>query len=283
MLKNNNKGAGLVTVVTVLAVSGILRAGVLGFAYQHYKNVLLSSADDAVISEVELCARLLLLRSDEDTESTDVLKAFYGTRKVTEKSDWWNNLVSISVNLDSEKAMSLSKANYPDYEKWTISYKREGETVISRVYSYKWKDGNKWTKGEWQIIEQNVSQPSTTDIARDEIELCAEKLLRRTGKVFNNYPDKNAKEKYATDVLKKAYGDRMVTFFNNRISVKRDGGTIYLEFVREDKNGVEQWEISYVKDGKTVLSQDYYYQFKNKKWQFAASSATPRQTEDNLP
>ena len=153
MLRNNNRGAGLVTVVAVLAVCGILLAGVMGFAYQQHKSVLYFSENNAELAEVELCAQLLLHRSAEDTGADVVLEAFYGTQLSDQEGE------SLSLLFDGGKVLLVSEDTVSGIEKWTISYIIDEETVISRVYYYQWENG------KWQFADPPETPEETEDVS----------------------------------------------------------------------------------------------------------------------
>ena len=151
MIKNNNRGAGLVTVVTVLAVCGILLAGVLGFAYQFYKNAVLDENKSDRQAEIELFADLLLERSD----STDlsILQTFYTSGGET--FDFSEN--TASVGLGDGNSLYCTFETVDDLEKWTISYKTGTEIVLSQVYYYQWSDGT------CQLADPPASPQETED------------------------------------------------------------------------------------------------------------------------
>ena len=149
MLRKNNRGAGIVTVVVVLAVCGILLAGVLGFAYQHYKNVMLSSANDAELAEIELCSQLLLKhlnsnKTDLNSNKTDldaegsVLNAFYAYE--TESIDKTEVITSVdgvyTIRLSGGKSLRLTSEEVDSLQKYTIVYLSGVEEVFSREYYF---------------------------------------------------------------------------------------------------------------------------------------------------
>lgn len=142
MLRKNNRGAGIVTVVTVLAVCGILLAGVLGFAYQHYKNVMLSSANDAELAEIELCSQLLLKHLNSNKTDLDadgsVLNAFYAYE--TESIDKTEVITSVdgvyTIRLSGGKSLRLTSEEVDSLQKYTIVYLSGVEEVFSREYYF---------------------------------------------------------------------------------------------------------------------------------------------------
>ena len=153
MLKNNNKGAGLVTVVTVLAVCGILLAGVLGFAYRYYKNAVLDENKTDRQTEVELFAELLLERSS-DTDLSP-LQAFY-----TSGGEAFTSIENtVSVDLGGEDSLHCTLEPVDGLEKWTISYKTGTEILLSQVYYYQWSDGI------CQFADPPASPEKTEDVA----------------------------------------------------------------------------------------------------------------------
>ena len=82
MLKQNkNRGAGLVTVVTVLAVCSILLAGVVALSFNHYKNAIRQTQSREELAEIELFAEIVnaaLTNYAQDTVfESDLLLSFY--------------------------------------------------------------------------------------------------------------------------------------------------------------------------------------------------------------
>ncbi len=78
MLKQNkNRGAGLVTVVVVLAVASILLSGAIFLAFNHYKNVINDEIAEEALAEIELCAEVICVElSDKDLSTDSFLGAF---------------------------------------------------------------------------------------------------------------------------------------------------------------------------------------------------------------
>lgn len=84
MLKQNkNRGAGLVTVVVVLAVSSVLLSASIWLSFQHYKNVMVDESTEEVRAELDLCAELIALSMNSDSTLDSVcahgslLSSFY--------------------------------------------------------------------------------------------------------------------------------------------------------------------------------------------------------------
>lgn len=139
MLRHNNRGAGLVTVVVVLAVCGILLAGVLSLAYQHYKNVMLSENKTEQQAEIDLYARLLLRRASESDFSD--IESFY--TKDGESVTVDQSAKTVTVALGDGNSLLCTWETENTLEKWTVSYRSDGETVVSREYYYMW-NGSLW-------------------------------------------------------------------------------------------------------------------------------------------
>jgi Tfp pilus assembly protein PilE len=86
MLKQNqNRGAGLVTVVTVLAVCSILLAGVVALSFNHYKNAIRQTQSREELAEIELFAEIVnaaLTNYAQDTVfESDLLLSFYSVER----------------------------------------------------------------------------------------------------------------------------------------------------------------------------------------------------------
>ena len=78
MLKQNkNRGAGLVTVVVVLAVASILLSGAIFLAFNHYRNVINDEIAEEALTEIQLCAEVICVElGSKELSSVAFLKAF---------------------------------------------------------------------------------------------------------------------------------------------------------------------------------------------------------------
>ena len=73
MLKQNkNRGAGLVTVVVVLAVASILLSGAIFLAFNHYRNVINDEIAEEALAEIQLCAEVICAELGSDEFSKEV-------------------------------------------------------------------------------------------------------------------------------------------------------------------------------------------------------------------
>lgn len=92
---NKNRGAGLVTVVVVMAIASILLAWTILLSFTHYKNAIQAEKDQQNLAEVELCAELIFEALTQGasidnlllvTDETNLLQAFYegGCSEVTD-------------------------------------------------------------------------------------------------------------------------------------------------------------------------------------------------------
>lgn len=80
--QNKNRGAGLVTVVTVLAVCSILLAGVVALSFNHYKNAIRQTQSREELAEIELFVELVneaLTKgvSPDDVFASELITSFY--------------------------------------------------------------------------------------------------------------------------------------------------------------------------------------------------------------
>ena len=115
MLKQNqNRGAGLVTVVTVLAVCSILLAGVVAVSFNHYKNVIRQTQSREELAEIELFVELVneaLAQMDSKDDPANVftasnmLNSFY--EATAEQSMVFEN-VTVSLESESDRVYSVS-------------------------------------------------------------------------------------------------------------------------------------------------------------------------------
>jgi len=81
--EKKNRGAGLVTVVVVLAVASILLAGAVSISFFHYKKVLREETARQELAEIELCVEVLNVVLSKSSYSADLLSdsfisSFYG-------------------------------------------------------------------------------------------------------------------------------------------------------------------------------------------------------------
>jgi len=138
MLKENkNRGAGLVTVVVVLAISGILLSASIWLSFNHYKNVVNSQANDVEVAELDLCAELFQMSlkldmtdfSDFDIECP--LIAFYNCESATITVS--ENQLTISfVNQDE----LIIESTDTDIQNGIMIHYHSNESVISKEYVF---------------------------------------------------------------------------------------------------------------------------------------------------
>ena len=110
MLKQNqNRGAGLVTVVTVLAVCSILLAGVVALSFNHYKNAIRQTQSREELAEIELFVELVnealsQMGSKDDPANvftaSNLLNSFYGA--TAEQNMVFEN-VTVSLQSESDR------------------------------------------------------------------------------------------------------------------------------------------------------------------------------------
>ena len=92
---NKNRGAGLVTVVVVMAIASILLAWTILLSFTHYKNAIQAEKDQQNLAEAELCAELIHEALTQGasidnlllvTDGKNLLQAFYegGCSEVTD-------------------------------------------------------------------------------------------------------------------------------------------------------------------------------------------------------
>lgn len=143
MLKEcKNRGAGLVTVVVVLAVSGILLSGVLLLSYSHYKNVMTAEIQNNERAELDLCAELVCMTMTQPTDTLDaickedtLLSHFYVNESYSGVS---SNGATISLQ---DFALQLSLKNDMDFsEGLKIQYLRDGHTIAETIYMFEYND-----------------------------------------------------------------------------------------------------------------------------------------------
>lgn len=126
MLKQNkNRGAGLVTVVVVLAVSSVLLSASIWLSFQHYKTVMLDESTDEVRAELDLCAELIALSMDSDTTIDSVcdLSGLFSTYYSLDETD-------ISGIEGVDASVSGKKISFPGY---TLHLLPQGEYLKSGI------------------------------------------------------------------------------------------------------------------------------------------------------
>lgn len=109
MLKQNqNRGAGLVTVVTVLAVCSILLAGVVALSFNHYKNAIRQTQSREELAEIELFAELVNKAmnenaSPEDAFNSELLISFYNASDHQSGSTFVFEKIIVEVITEEDK------------------------------------------------------------------------------------------------------------------------------------------------------------------------------------
>ncbi len=99
-----NRGAGLVTVVVILAVSGILLSGALWLAVAHYKSAVRTENTLSARAEITLCTKLVQMTLGENgkisfealLDSNTPLCQFYG---------FASNVGDLGCSFDSGKGL----------------------------------------------------------------------------------------------------------------------------------------------------------------------------------
>ena len=95
MLKQNqNRGAGLVTVVTVLAVCSILLAGVVALSFNHYKNAIRQTQSREELAEIELFVELVNKKGDLSSERSLFLYKDYSLLESFSRSSVWRLMLA---------------------------------------------------------------------------------------------------------------------------------------------------------------------------------------------
>lgn len=145
---NKNRGAGLVTVVVVMAIASILLAWTILLSFTHYKNAIQAEKDQQNLAEVELCAELIyealtnnasiddLLLNESD--ETNLLQAFYegGCDEVT----------------DGEYRFEDVRVTIVPAEDQTYKLTINCDTV-TKVYQLEYENKN-WAMTDWQEVSQ---------------------------------------------------------------------------------------------------------------------------------
>ncbi len=145
--KNKNRGAGLVTVVVVLAVSSILLSASIWLSFQHYKNVLISETKDEERAELDLFAELICMSMNsgltlESVCSSDsALSSFYSLTEYTDIKDESEISVGKSITLDGYSVCLLPLDTNDLSKGAVIQYCRGSELILQKEYGFKLVDG----------------------------------------------------------------------------------------------------------------------------------------------
>ncbi len=144
---NKNRGAGLVTVVVVMAIASILLAWTILLSFTHYKNAIQAEKDQQNLAEVELCAELIFEALTQGasidnlllvTDGKNLLQAFYegGCAEVTDEEYLFED-VRITIVFVEEKTYKL-----------TINC-----DTVTKVYQLVGEQRN-WAMTDWQEVSQ---------------------------------------------------------------------------------------------------------------------------------
>ncbi len=98
--KNKNRGAGLVTVVAVLAVSSILLSGSIWLSFNHYKNVMTNKTNDDAYAELDLCAELICMSLSGHYNLDEILTQYYSSSRIVEWEDSNTGKKGKNIKLD---------------------------------------------------------------------------------------------------------------------------------------------------------------------------------------
>lgn len=145
---NKNRGAGLVTVVVVMAIASILLAWTILLSFTHYKTAIQAEKDQKNLAEVELCAELIyealtnnasiddLLLNESD--ETNLLQAFYegGCSEVT-SGEYRFEDVRVTIVCVEEKTYKLTVIC----------------DTVTKVYQLVGEKQN-WAMTDWQEVSQ---------------------------------------------------------------------------------------------------------------------------------
>ncbi len=141
--RNANRGAGLVTVVAVLAIASILLAWTIFLSFNHYGNAIQAEENQQHLAEVELCADLIHNALNQGTSIDNLLLETDGKNLLVAFFD------SCSSGLDGE---------YPeDYLFDGVSVtveKPEGETYIITISKGNASKYFSWDSSVWQEVSQ---------------------------------------------------------------------------------------------------------------------------------
>ncbi len=144
---NKNRGAGLVTVVVVMAIASILLAWTILLSFTHYKNAIQAEKDQQNLAEAELCAELIYEALTQGasidnlllvTDGKNLLQAFYegGCDEVTDGEYLFED-VRITIVFVEEKTYKL-----------TIIC-----DTVTKVYQLVGEKQN-WAMTDWQEVSQ---------------------------------------------------------------------------------------------------------------------------------
>ena len=144
---NKNRGAGLVTVVVVMAIASILLAWTILLSFTHYKNAIQAEKDQQNLAEAELCAELIFEALTQGasidnlllvTDGKNLLQAFYegGCSEVTDGEYLFED-VRITIVCVEEKTYKLTVIC----------------DTVTKVYQLVGEKQN-WAMTDWQEVSQ---------------------------------------------------------------------------------------------------------------------------------
>ena len=144
---NKNRGAGLVTVVVVMAIASILLAWTILLSFTHYKNAIQAEKDQQNLAEVELCAELIYEALTQGasidnlllvTDGKNLLQTFYegGCSEVTDGEYLFED-VRITIVFVEEKTYKLTVIC----------------DTVTKVYQLVGEKQN-WAMTDWQEVSQ---------------------------------------------------------------------------------------------------------------------------------
>lgn len=143
--ETKNRGAGLVTVVVVLAVCSILLSASIWLSFNHYKKSTVSSLNDTEQAELDLCAELFCMSLNKNAEELEdftrkdfPLAAFYEREstlvEVLVDQAPYNKLI---IQLRGGAKLIIDKSFFESEDTITISFNRDSQVVVSKDYYIK--------------------------------------------------------------------------------------------------------------------------------------------------
>lgn len=151
MIKRNaNRGAGLVTVVAVLAIASIFLAWTIFLSFNHYRNAIQAEEDQQHLAEVELCAELIYEALTHGASINDLLP-------VSDESGEKNLLQAFYVGRFSE--VTNGEYLFDDVRATIVFVKDETYKLsitcgtVTKVYQLVGEKQN-WAMTDWQEVSQ---------------------------------------------------------------------------------------------------------------------------------
>lgn len=144
---NKNRGAGLVTVVVVMAIASILLAWTILLSFTHYKNAIQAEKDQQNLAEVELCAELIFEALTQGASIDNLLLVTDGKNLLQTFYEGGCDEVTDGEYLFEDVRVTIVPAEDQTYKLTVIC------DTVTKVYQLVGEQRN-WAMTDWQEVSQ---------------------------------------------------------------------------------------------------------------------------------